>query len=178
MVTETKKAQTNEEIFVHAYKTAFPKVSLFVKKMGGNFDEAKDIFQDALVIYYEKTRTQPFEQEHSSAHYITGIARHLWYKKYRDSKSTKSLSSIADLKTEEEEDPKVSKNLLQFVEVSGKKCMELLKAFYYEKLNMKDLSLQFGFSGERSATTQKYKCLEKVRNAIKEKSLNKEDFYD
>jgi len=172
-----EKIKTNETLFIDLYKSAFPPVSSFVHKMGGDFEEAKDIFQDALVIYYEKTRTQAFNEEHSSAHYITGIARHLWYKKYRETKSNTSLNNMTDLKAEEEE-PNVSENLLRFVEASGKKCMELLKAFYYEKLNMKELSTKFGFSGERSATTQKYKCLEKVRNGIKERSLTKEDFYE
>ena len=175
MVIENIK--TNDALFTELYKSAFPAVSAFVKKMGGGFDEAKDIFQDALVIYYEKTRAQDFNKEHSAAHYITGIARHLWYKKYRTEKANVSLNNFFDLKIEEE-NPKVSESLLRFVEASGKKCMDLLKAFYYDKLNMRDLSDKFGFSGERSATTQKYKCLEKVRNSIHARSLTKEDFYD
>lgn len=169
--------KTNEALFIELYKSAFPAVSAFVKKMGGDFDEAKDIFQDALVIYYEKTRAQSFEEQHSAVHYMSGIARHLWYKKYRTDKTNVSLNNFFDLKTEEET-PKVSENLLRFVEATGKKCMDLLRAFYYDKLNMKDLSDKFGFSGERSATTQKYKCLEKVRNSIHARSLTKEDFYD
>lgn len=177
MMTETKPIQANEALFTEAYKIAFPTVASFVRKMNGTFEEAKDIFQDALIIYYEKSKTQNFGEEHSVAPYVAGIARHLWYKKYREDKPKKSLSNFVDLKMQEE-DPEVSASLLSFVEASGKKCMDLLKAFYYEKLNMKNLSLKFGFSGERSATTQKYKCLEKVRNAIREKSLNKEDFYD
>jgi len=43
---------------------------------------------------------------------------------------------------------------------------------------MKDVSEKFGFSGERSATAQKFKCLEKIRSVVKQKSLSKEDFYE
>jgi len=177
MVIEKTQVKTNEELFVHAYETAFPKVASFVKKMGGTLEETKDIFQDALVIYYEKRTNSEFSEEHNTAYYISGIARHLWYKKYRENKIHRSLNNLPDFKQIEEE-PKVSENILRFVELSGKKCLELLKSFYYDKLNMKELSEKFGFSGERSATTQKYKCLEKIRETIKERSLNKEDFYE
>lgn len=177
MLLEKIQISTNEELFVHAYETTFPKVASFVKKMGGSFEEAKDIFQDALVIYYEKKVSGRIHEDHQAAPYINGIARHLWYKKYRENKTKRSLSTLPDLKQSEEE-PKISETILRYVEASGKKCLELLKSFYYDKLNMKDLSDKFGFSGERSATTQKYKCLEKVREAIKERALTKEDFYE
>ena len=177
MITEKPQIRTHEELFVHVYQTAFPKVALFVKKLGGTFEEAKDVFQDALVIYYEKKVDRDFSSQHDTTQYLLGIARHLWYKKYHENKLQRSLDSLPELKWIEDE-PRVSENILRFAALSGKKCMDLLKSFYYDKLNMKDLAEKFGFSGERSATTQKYKCLEKVREAIKERSLNKEDFYD
>jgi hypothetical protein len=43
---------------------------------------------------------------------------------------------------------------------------------------MIDIAGRFGFSGERSATVQKFKCLEKVRDTIKSKSLSYEDFVE
>jgi hypothetical protein len=56
--------------------------------------------------------------------------------------------------------------------------MELLQAFYYDKLPMNTIAGLFGFGGERSATVQKYKCLEKVRDIVKDKSLTYEDFLE
>jgi len=144
--------------------------------MNGSFDDAKDVFQDALVIWYEKKTAGGFETDYDESHYIKGIARHLWYKKFNTDKITKSLSDRFDV--EEQAEPAVSENMLRYVALSGKKCMELLKSFYYDALNMKEIATQFGFSGERSATAQKYKCLEKVRGAIKERSLTKADFYE
>jgi hypothetical protein len=41
---------------------------------------------------------------------------------------------------------------------------------------MKQIAQRFGLSGERSAAVQKHKCLEKVRNTVKEKALTYEDF--
>jgi hypothetical protein len=53
-----------------------------------------------------------------------------------------------------------------------------LKAFYYDNLPVNTIANLFGYSGERSATVQKYKCMEKVRETIKERSLAYEDFIE
>jgi len=68
--------------------------------------------------------------------------------------------------------------LMHYLETAGQKCMEMLKAFYYDNLPVKTIAGLFGFSGERSATVQKYKCMEKVRETIKQRSLTYEDFLE
>jgi DNA-directed RNA polymerase specialized sigma24 family protein len=176
MITEKIKPQTREEQFIHLYAVAFPTVAAFVRKMNGTFDDAKDIFQDALVIYYEKKVSGSFSPEFNEQYYVNGIARHLWYKKFKAHKKTMPL--FAGFDVEPEVEPGVSESILRYVELAGKKCLALLKSFYYDKLSMKELADKFGFAGERSATAQKYKCLEKVRGAIKERSLTKDDFYE
>ena len=56
--------------------------------------------------------------------------------------------------------------------------MELLKAFYCDNMPANTIAGLFGYSGIRSATVQKYKCMETVRETIKEKSLAYEDFVE
>jgi hypothetical protein len=68
--------------------------------------------------------------------------------------------------------------VMHYLQTTGKKCMELLSAFYYDKLPMKQIAEVFGYAGERSVTVQKYKCLEKVRATVKQKALVYEDFVD
>jgi DNA-directed RNA polymerase specialized sigma24 family protein len=173
---EKKQLTSNEQLFIQAYEKAFPKVASFIKKRGGTFEAAKDIFQDALVIFYEKKVSEETANIQDDSQYIVGIARHLWFKKYHQDKPLRSLNSLPDFQ-KEEDTLIVSERVLSFTEVAGKKCLELLKSFYYDKINMKEIANTFGFSGERSATTQKYKCIEKIRRVIKERSLTKEDFY-
>ncbi|WP_246230140.1 RNA polymerase sigma factor [Mucilaginibacter humi] len=36
-----------QQLFINLYKKAFPIVAKYVSRMGGSFDEAKDVFQDA-----------------------------------------------------------------------------------------------------------------------------------
>ena len=171
-----RTAEEREALFISLYKNAFPVVARYVSKMGGTFDEAKDIFQDALVIYYEKSVESSLELKTNERTYLLGIAKHLWLKQHRDNSK---LTPIDGLDIESEETAQASdKKVLNFLQTAGKKCMDLLRSFYYDGLQLADAAELFGFSGVRSATVQKYKCLEKVRETVKQKALTYEDFVD
>lgn len=173
----TTHEQQRQEWLLKLYTTAFPVVARYVSEHGGNLDEAKDIFQDALVIYYEKAVAGNLQLTHSEKAYLLGIAKHLWYhQQQRQSKQvTDDVLNYTELPEENTAMP-LTGRLLRYLEAAGKKCMDMLQAFYYDKQNMREIAEQFGLSGERSATVQKHKCLEKVRDKVKEKALTYEDF--
>ncbi|WDF76295.1 sigma-70 family RNA polymerase sigma factor [Mucilaginibacter sp. KACC 22773] len=172
-----EQAQQRQELFVGLYKKVFPAVAKYVARCGGSFDEAKDVFQDALLSYYEKTAQIGLSVNNSDGAYIYGTARYLWIKRYKEGGQTSQLNEALIVNTAEESIslPDDSK-LLRFLESAGKRCMELLRSFYYDKLPMTQVAETFGFSGVRSATVQKYKCIEKVRETVKQKELTYEDF--
>lgn len=165
-----------ERLFIDLYKSTFPNVAKYVSKMGGSFDEAKDIFQDALVIYYEKAASGSLSIITNEKAYLMGIAKHLWLKKHHADSKEVSIDEF-DVESESEAQPSDNK-ILSFLQTAGKKCMDLLRSFYYDEVPLTEAAELFGFSGVRSATVQKYKCLEKVRETVKEKSLTYEDFLD
>lgn len=175
--TETETL-TREELFIKLYEEAFPAAAQFIKKMGGNLDDAKDIFQDTLIIYYEKTRHQDWVMPENEKAYLLGIGRHLWYQKHRKDEKRNQSVLLENIASNEENAPGVSQRVFDLIAKAGKKCLELLQSFYFEKKKMTEIAEHFRFSGERSATAQKYKCLEKVRTEIKRRSLNQEDFYE
>jgi DNA-directed RNA polymerase specialized sigma24 family protein len=178
MIMEQTKEQTRKQRFVYLYEEAFPGFASFVKKMNGNLEDARDIFQDGLLIYYEKVMIQQLSIQVSDKAYLMGICKHLWYKKFHQKKAEIGFE-LAKLPLNREEEPmNVSDRIFLMIERSGKKCLDLLQSFYFEKKSMAEIASVFGFSSERSATTQKYKCLEKVRDEIKTKSMKKEDFYE
>lgn len=179
MATHTITADTNQQLFLRLYQSAFPAVARYVSRRGGAFDEAKDVFQDAVMIYYEKKVTAGDIPENEKA-YLMGIAKHLWIKSYQANSRyvcMDDFSHAADIALPDEQQP-IADKLIHYLETSGQKCMDLLKSFYYDKLSMSDIAATFGFSGERSATVQKFKCLEKVRETVKSKALSYEDFVE
>lgn len=167
-----------KELFEDLYRQVFPAVARFVSKAGGTFHDARDIFQDALVIFMER-RDEDTDIEFPER-YITGIAKHLWLRKYSRNKQLVSLDNFErSLSIPADFYPTVlTSRLISFLETTGSKCIELLRAFYYDRMGMKELAARFGYASERSATVQKYKCIEKLREVIKEKSQAYEDFFE
>lgn len=166
-----------QQQFLSLYKIAFPAFAKYVARMGGNLDEAKDSFQDALLAWYEKSTERSLQINKSEQAYVLGMAKYIWIKRFRSNLLHTHLDGDQsfDISIEDQVDLSETK-ILQVLETAGRKCMELLKSFYYDKVSPAKLARQYGFSGERSATAQKYKCLEKVRNEVKRKSLSYADF--
>lgn len=167
-----------EKLFTALYENAFPSVAKFVSSKGGSFQDARDIFQDALVIFYEKTSDGDLPVITSDEAYVMGIAKHLWIRKFNQDKTTVSLNDFeAAITIPDDYIPAVeSGKLVSFLALAGKRCMELLQAFYYNKHSVGHITHAFGYSSTHSATVQKFKCLEKIRDMVKEKSVTYEDF--
>jgi DNA-directed RNA polymerase specialized sigma24 family protein len=179
---DLKDPQQRAKNFEHLYEEVFPVVADIVSKQGGSFHDAKDIFQDALLIFYEKYVNGALNVKLSEEAYIVGIAKHLWIKKF---KSKLPLLSFDFLEKEislpqdyfERQTMKTNR-LLHLLEVAGRKCIELLRSIYYDKLSMNEVSEVHGFSSPHSASVQKYKCIEKIKVIVEQKSLNYEDFME
>lgn len=167
--------ELREAFFIEVYQKSFPAVARHVAKMGGSLDEAQDIFQDALVAYYEKvvSGNQDIVNGHA---YIFGIAKNLWLQQYKNGNKNSLFQTQGGF--EENEEAPSTEKVLHYLATAGKKCMELLKAYYYDHMSVENVVSAFGYSGKRSATVAKYKCLEKVRETVKQKSLDYADFIE
>lgn len=179
---DLKDQQQREKTFEHLYGEVFPVVAEIVSKQGGSFHDAKDIFQDALIIFYEKNINGELNVKLSDEAYIVGIAKHLWIKKFKSKYRSLSLDFLEkEIKLPQdyfEIEIKKTNRLLHLLEVAGKKCLELLRSIYYDKLSMNEVSRVHGFSNPHSASVQKYKCIEKIKVIVEQKSLNYEDFME
>jgi RNA polymerase sigma factor (sigma-70 family) len=177
---EIKKKQTTHRSITDIYERLFPAVARFVRSMNGSLADAKDIFHDALVIYFETAAHGSNSVHTSEEGYILGIAKHLWIRKHSRDKHKVSLDDAENsISIPDDYFPTPSnKRLLTVLERAGKKCMNLLRAFYFRGLTIKKLASTLGYANEHSASVQKYKCLEKVKNLVKTKALTYDDFME
>ncbi|MEQ9378476.1 MAG: sigma-70 family RNA polymerase sigma factor [Imperialibacter sp.] len=166
--------------FEALYEDAFPAAARFVHRMGGDVDDARDVFQDALILFYEKLAGGNLHVEISRKAYLLGICKHLWIRKAKAKSGEVSFEDweqsmdVPDMNNEHLS----ARKLLTLLENAGQKCLDLLKSFYYDRLSIQQVATRFGFGSERSATVQKYKCMERVRNEVKSKGWLYEDFTD
>jgi len=172
--------EPKEDPIVTLYREAFPHFAQMVRALGGTLEEAKDSFHDALLIYLERERAGKLHVHSTPKAYLLGTAKICWL----HMRSKASFSLLPDgFDASEFNDPATDaameereQRVLASLERTGKKCLQLLKAFYYDHLSMDDIAARLGFNGRRSATVQKYKCLGKVRENLKTNLKTKEAY--
>jgi len=168
-----------EAAFERLYESCFPRVAQLVKALGGGYEDARDIFQDALLILYEKAVEGKLDIQSSPAAYLVGIAKHLWLRQRRQNGNLITFNglekeiAIPEDVYQEPEKPRL--RLFRFLAAAGRRCMEILQAFYYQQMPLPEIAEEFGFANTRSATVQKHKCLEKVREQVKAKTIRYEE---
>jgi len=151
----------------------FSKIESFIKKNNGNQEDAKDIFQDALMTIYVKTKNENLEELNCSFYtYLYAICRNLWLKKLRKAKP-ETLDNLVNIEQELQVD--VLKSIEQkerwaFYREKFKQlnlpCQKILQLFF-EKHNFGEISKKLGFGSADYAKKKKYLCKQKLMELMK-----------
>lgn len=152
------------------YKESYPVVQAYIVKNNGYADDARDIFQEAMIVLYENVQTASFQLNCQIRTYLYSVCRRLWLKKLqRESRYYPSVESFQELIPVEEELEFHEKKDLEFkimesaLSKIGEPCKSLLEAFYLEKKSMPEIAQSFGYTNADNAKTQKYKCLVRLK---------------
>ncbi len=144
-----------------------PKVERLVRNNSGTRADAKDLFQDALIILLGKAKEEGFTLTCSISTYLFAICRNKWQEELRRrGRFTQELAAAPDEPSDlmgllaEEGRFGLAERALRSL---GDKCLELLKRFYIAREPLQRIARAIGLSGEGAAKTRKYKCLEEAR---------------
>lgn len=72
-------------IVSHLYEELFPVLTKFVQANSGAEEDAEDIFQEALIVVYQKMSQPGFELTSSFKGFFFGVCRMLWLRKITSS---------------------------------------------------------------------------------------------
>lgn len=173
---ELNKSYTVDDELPGLYTELFPKCASFIAKRSGSLEDARDLFHDALILYLEKKSSGVREIKNGQA-YIMTIFKNLYFSKIKKDQLNENAQEINPESIIDNFYPdKLHLKLYNSLQMAGRKCMDLLSSFYFEQKSIREIKDQFNFSSDHSVSAQKYKCVEKLRIAIKQKSLNYEDF--
>jgi len=164
------------------YKSFFPSIAHMIVSNNGSNDEAKDVFQEAVMVLYDKITQQQFELNSKLSTFLYAVSRRLWLKQLSRKGHTLNTTDISDfediLHVEEDiqEHQEIENQFEQMNDAMhqlGEPCQTLLKDFYIKNLSMQEITEKFGYTNSDNAKTQKYKCLQRLKkifftNKIKE----------
>ena len=145
-------------------------VQTMVTANAGSKDDAADIFQETVIVLFEKVKTGNFELTSQLKTFIYSVARRIWLKKLqqqqRFTKQADDLEEITPVEDEIEQHEKLQ-NDFTLMETSmakvGEPCKSLLEAYYLQKKHMNVIAQEFGYTNADNAKTQKYKCLVRLK---------------
>lgn len=162
---------TNDTIAIETiYRESYPVVQAYIVKNNGYADDARDIFQEAMIVLYENVQSSSFNLNCQIRTYLYSVCRRLWLKKLqRESRYNPSIDTIQEIVPVEEELEYHEKKDQEFqimesaLSKIGEPCKSLLEAFYIEKKSMPEIAEIFGYTNADNAKTQKYKCLVRLK---------------
>ncbi|NML65648.1 sigma-70 family RNA polymerase sigma factor [Hymenobacter sp. RP-2-7] len=150
------------------YRRTFPVVRQYVQQQGGTDQDAQDVFQDALVVFYEKMVAGTLTLTAEPGTYLAGVSRHLWQReRARRTRHPHLDLAEAPLETLAETDEPPLPAVRGYLAQLSEKCRGILLSFYYFGQPLTQVAATYGFNSVRSATVQKFKCLEHLRNAVR-----------
>jgi RNA polymerase sigma factor (sigma-70 family) len=176
------KAEINEQILLKGlarsdakaieaiYKNNFNTVQSFVLNNNGTYDDARDIFQEAMIVLYENVKTESFVLTCQIKTYVYSICRRLWLKRLQHlNRYTIPAESLEETVAVEEDLEYQEKLNADFAIMEramgslGELCRSLLEAYYLQKKDMTDIATTFGYTNADNAKNQKYKCLLRLK---------------
>nr|WP_231402031.1 sigma-70 family RNA polymerase sigma factor [Panacibacter microcysteis] len=152
------------------YKDNFNMVQAFILNNNGSYDDARDIFQEAMITLYEKAKSESFVLTCQIKTYVYSVCRRLWLKRLQQMGRYVAAGENLEETVPVEEDLELhEKRNAEFAIMEramgslGEPCKGLLNAYYIEKKGMTEIALQFGYTNADNAKNQKYKCLMRLK---------------
>jgi len=152
------------------YRDYFPMILNMIVQNNGTEEEAKDVFQEAVIVLYDKVKQHDFELTSRLKTYIYSVCRRLWLKQlgskdrtFRDVAAYEDIIVVEeDLAMHEEKDLQLTM-MEQALDELGEPCRTIIRDFYIANLSMQEICDKFGYTNADNAKTQKYKCLQRLK---------------
>ncbi len=176
------KADLNEKVLLEGlaasdrkavetiYQDNFNMVQALVINNNGSADDAKDIFQETMIVLYEKVRSGSFELNCQIKTFVYSVSRRLWLKRLQQQNRYTSPGDNMEAVVPVEEDLEAHEQRNTEFEMMekaithlGEPCRSLLEAYYLQKQNMQTIATSFGYTNADNAKNQKYKCLMRLK---------------
>lgn len=160
---------TLQKIYVETY----PKVEVHILRNNGTKDQAKDIFQEAMIALWRAAKEDRFTAQSldSAKGYLYTIAKNKWIDYLRSSRYKKEISSekmmtnhtIPDKEVEDTDYELKLEQAQSAFKRLGESCKDLLSKFYFDKMSLNEIASLLDLDAA-SARNKKYRCMQMLRS--------------
>jgi RNA polymerase sigma factor (sigma-70 family) len=156
---------------LYLYKTCLPSVSNYICRNGGSDDDARDVFQEALLALYKQAQESTFVLTASIKTYLFSICRYQWLKTLRKNKRLEPLRENFDL-------PDINNNVIIHLEMAerfiilqdhiskfngnSRKILEL----HFQKYSTNEIAQKLSLS-KLYVKKKKFECKKQLTESLK-----------
>lgn len=171
-----KISKGDEQALDYLYKKYYRMMTNIVLKNNGTEDEAKDVYQEALLAFWQKAISGKLVLTSKISTFLYSICMNQWRKEL-ERKSRLSSEEVDSEEYQTHDAEERYKVVMQCISELGDTCKKILTYYYFDGLNMTDIAEKLNFANTDTAKTKKYKCKKKLDSLIKER-YSTTDFFD
>jgi RNA polymerase sigma factor (sigma-70 family) len=176
--------QESNKALDYLYTKHFNAIERLVLNNSGNYDEAKDVYQEAIIVFYKDVRQNQLKLTCSISTYLYSICRNLWLKCLREKTKIPVFRDtqndfLALEKADTDYDIDYDTNTERLINIAteqlatlGEKCRRILRYFFWERKNMDFIAQQLGYTNADNAKNQKSKCMKQLRDKFNSNKLS------
>ncbi len=169
---QSDSQREQDEALRQLYKQYFGMVESLIVTNSGSSENAKDVFQDGLIVLYNRVRKGDFTLTSALKSYLYAICRNLWNMKLRTAGREPALENHHErIPLEEDlfktlESTERQQLIAGLFSKLGEDCRRILDLFYYQKMSMAEIMVAFSLGSEQAAKNKKSQCLGKLREMV------------
>lgn len=163
----------NENVLHFIYDNLLPVVKRYILKNSGNKLNAEDIFQEALLILFDKLRKEELYLSCGFSTYFIAVCKKLWLNQLRK-RSYNIINYSDDIEHynvfekpfEPNTDSEFTGLFFRHFNKMSEKCQQVL-ILHFKKVPASEIAIKLGFKNKEYAISRKYKCLKRLITSIK-----------
>jgi len=168
--------QGDEQALEVVYQKYYRMMERLVTSNSGTEQEAKDVYQEAVVVFWQKATSGNLVLTSKMSTYIYSICLNLWRKEL-DRKSRYSNEEKDGKEYQMQEKEERIRIIHESIDKLDDTCKKVLSYYYFDGMSMKEIAEKLGFANTDTTKTKKYKCKKKLDEIIKS-TYSAHDFLD
>ena len=164
-----------EKVLDYLYRKYYRMMIKIVITNNGTEDEAKDVYQEALIVFWQKVASGKLVLTSKISTYLYSICLNQWRKEL-DRKSRLSREEKDGEQFQTHEEQQSYEIVLENIKELGDPCKSILMFYYFDGMSMSDIAERMNFANTDTAKTKKYKCKKRLDALIK-KRYSRKDFF-
>jgi RNA polymerase sigma factor (sigma-70 family) len=163
----------DEKILKEYYKIFFSGIRNFVLKNSGSEEDARDLFQDVILVLFQKVRDDSFLLTCSLSTFLFSVSRLLWFKELSKRKHISASSFILEDYADKDRDIHETAELNERLEIYRRTfeslssdCQKVLR-YFIEGMSIAEITRKMGYKSDQHTKNRRYRCKLSLINHIK-----------